>query len=150
MQLFIGLAATFVGFILGLGAVTVIDLHGFLGRASTYWTDATTRTHKVTKPLIWAGTLLYALGLITLAMAPGFTVEHLTLRMIILLLLITNGCFLSFAVSPYLLRREAAGNGSALLPAPWQRAITISFIISFLGWWSSVAFVLVDLVHQLR
>jgi hypothetical protein len=45
-----------------LGAVTVIDLHGFLGRKSSYWTEATTRTHKVTKPLIWAGLFLQCLG----------------------------------------------------------------------------------------
>ena len=52
----------FAGFIIGLGAVTVIDLHGFLGRTSTYWTEATTRTHKVTKPLIWAGMFLVIIG----------------------------------------------------------------------------------------
>ncbi len=46
----------------GLGAVTVIDLHGFLGRTSSYWTEATIRTHKITKPLIWKGMFLAILG----------------------------------------------------------------------------------------
>ncbi len=53
----------FAGLIVGLGAVTVIDLHGFLGRKSPYWAEATTRAHHVTKPLIWLGTLLYGAGL---------------------------------------------------------------------------------------
>jgi len=54
----LGLFLFIAGFIIGLGAVTVIDLHGFLGRKSSYWTEATIRTHKVTKPLIWIGILL--------------------------------------------------------------------------------------------
>ena len=44
---FFGLFIHLAGFVIGLGAVTVIDLHGFLGRKSPYWTEATTRTHKV-------------------------------------------------------------------------------------------------------
>jgi hypothetical protein len=59
---FVGLFILFAGFIIGLGAVTVIDLHGFLGRKSTYWTEATTLTHKVTKPLIWLGMFLVIIG----------------------------------------------------------------------------------------
>ncbi len=58
----IGLFLHLAGFVIGLGAVTVIDLHGFLGRRSAYWTEATTRTHKVTKPLIWAGLILAGTG----------------------------------------------------------------------------------------
>ena len=59
---FVGLYLHLAGFIIGLGAVTVIDLHGFLGRKSPYWTEATTRTHKVTKPLIWLGMTLAIMG----------------------------------------------------------------------------------------
>jgi hypothetical protein len=55
---FVGLFLLLAGFIIGLGAVTVIDIHGFLGRRSSYWTEATTRAHKVTKPLIWLGIAL--------------------------------------------------------------------------------------------
>lgn len=59
---FIGLFILITGFVIGLGAVTVIDIHGFLGRKSAYWTEATTRTHKVTKPLIWIGIILAIVG----------------------------------------------------------------------------------------
>jgi len=51
----LGIFLFIAGFIVGLGAVTVIDIHGALGRRSAYWTEATARTHKVTKPLIWIG-----------------------------------------------------------------------------------------------
>ncbi len=50
------------GYIIGLGAVTVIDTLGFLGRKSSYWTETTIRTHKVTKPLIWLGIFLILIG----------------------------------------------------------------------------------------
>ncbi len=59
---FLGLFMFISGFIIGLGAVTVIDIHGFLGRKSSYWTEATTRTHKVTKPMIWVGIILAVIG----------------------------------------------------------------------------------------
>jgi len=122
------------GFIIGLGAVTVIDLHGFLGRKSSYWTEATTRTHKVTKPLIWIGTLLILLGSI-------FTYGLSQIGMIqygLLIVMILNGIFLSFKVSPYLLKREKNGESSRILPESWQRKIQISFIFSFVCWWGSV------------
>ncbi|MBP7134100.1 hypothetical protein KBA73_02685, partial [Patescibacteria group bacterium] len=58
----VGLFLFLAGFVVGLGAVTVIDIHGFLGRTSPYWTEATTRTHKVTKPMIWIGITLVIIG----------------------------------------------------------------------------------------
>lgn len=133
-----GLFLFMAGFVIGLGAVTVIDLHGFLGRTSRYWTEATTRTHKVTKPMIWAG--------ITLAIVGGaITFRHDALAGIpllhacIALALILNGCFLSFSVSPYLLARERAGESDVLLPASWQRKIAASLVVSDLGWWTALA-----------
>ncbi len=135
------------GFVLGLGAVTVIDLHGFLGRKSTYWTEATTRTHKVTKPLIWAGITLSVLGGIIFYRnedLQGIPLYHL----IVAIILILNGQFLSFKVSPFLLRREKEGRSSELLPSNWQRNITISFIISFLGWWSALLMLVVFLLNK--
>ena len=54
----------YMGFIIGLGAVTVIDIHGFLARKSLYWTQATIQTHKITKLLIWLGTTLKFIGLL--------------------------------------------------------------------------------------
>lgn len=135
------------GFIIGLGAVTVIDLHGFLGRKSSYWTEATTRTHKVTKPLIWAGITLAVLGgaiFYRNESLEGIPLYHL----IIAIVLILNGLFLSFKVSPFLLKREKEGRSSELLPSNWQRNITISFIISFLGWWSALLMLVVYLLNN--
>lgn len=134
LSIFIALA----GFIIGLGAVTVIDIHGFLGRASSYWTQATIRTHKVTKPLIWIGIALVTLGHVLMQRA-GLLVDgdfHRALAIIGVLIL--NGCFLSFYVSPHLLRQEKAGKSGTLLPPALQHKITASFVISFIGWWSLV------------
>lgn len=131
------------GFVVGLGAVTVIDLHGFLARRSTYWTEATTRTHKVTKPMIWIGIVLVALGL-TFLYEEWHVVS--TLHAILVGLLIVNGCFLSFSVSPYLLQRERRGEQKKLLPKSWQRKITVSFLFSFVGWWGSLALFVLYLI----
>src|SRR5512137_1271169 len=102
---YFGLFIHLAGFIIGLGAVTVIDLHGFLGRKSPYWTEATTRTHKVTKPLIWIGLLLTIIGGAITYRKTGLTGIPL-FQAIIGILLVLNGLFLSFRVSPFLLKRE--------------------------------------------
>jgi hypothetical protein len=133
----IGLYIHIAGFVIGLGAVTVIDLHGFLGRNSPYWAEATTRTHKVTKPLIWLGLLLAIIGAIILHYKHGWSCV-LTTQAIIAGVLIINGFFLSFKVSPFLLQREKEGRAMELLPATWQKKITIAFIISFVGWWGGL------------
>jgi hypothetical protein len=133
----VGLFVFLAGFIIGLGAVTVIDLHGFLGRKSPYWTEATTRTHKVTKPLIWIGLLLTIIGGLITYRKTGLTGIP-RYQAIIGLLLVLNGLFLSFRVSPFLLKREEEGRSDELLPSSWQIKITIGFIISFLGWWSAL------------
>lgn len=135
---FIGLFLMIAGFIIGLGAVSVIDIHGFLGRKSSYWTEATIRTHKVTKPMIWAGTILAIIGgFIFYRNAPlaGTPLYHA----IIALVLILNGIFLSFYVSPFLLKRESEGKEKELLPQTLQNKIVISLIISDIGWWGSLA-----------
>lgn len=130
----VGLYIFIAGFVIGLGAVTVIDLHGFLGRKSPYWTEATTRTHKVTKPLIWIGLGMTVIGGLITYRKTGLSGIPLY-QTIIVLLLVINGLFLSFRVSPFLLKREKEGRSNELLPSTWQAKITISFIISFLGWW---------------
>jgi hypothetical protein len=144
----VGLFLFFSGFIIGLGAVTVIDLHGFLGRKSSYWTEATIRTHKVTKPLIWIGMFLaISGGLITyreIGLA-GVSLIHAVFAVILIL----NGTFLSFWVSPRLLMREKEGKARELLPADLQFKIAMSFIISVIGWWSSL-FLLVWYIVVLR
>ena len=133
----LGLFLFMAGFIIGLGAVTVIDLHGFLGRKSPYWTEATTRTHKVTKPLIWIGLLLAIIGGLITYRKSGLS-GVASFQFFIAIFLVFNGLFLSFRVSPFLLKREKEGRADELLPSSLQVKITISFIISFLGWWSGL------------
>jgi hypothetical protein len=134
---FIGLFVLIAGFIIGLGAVTVIDIHGFLGRKSNYWTEATTRTHKVTKPMIWIGIMLAICGGILFFRNDQFTGTPMYLAVMTFVLII-NGLFLSFRVSPYLLRREKEGRASEILPGVWQKKIMISLIFSDLCWWSGL------------
>ena len=126
------------GFIVGLGAVTVIDLHGFLGIKSSYWTEATIRTHKITKPLIWIGTFLILISQIIMKSINSITYNEFIFRLLIILALIINGIFLSFIISPILLKKEKEGKAQELLEKNLQIKISISFVISFLGWWSMV------------
>jgi hypothetical protein len=130
------------GFVIGLGAVTVIDIHGFLGRKSSYWTEATTRTHKVTKPMIWVGTVLAIVGGLILYREQGFSGIPFA-HAIIAVVLIINGCFLSFKVSPFLLRREKEGRSGELLPASWQKKIMAGLIVSDIGWWGGLLLLVV-------
>lgn len=134
---FVGLILLFAGFVIGLGAVTVIDLHGLLGRKSAYWTEATIRTHKVTKPLIWVGmTLVIVGGFIVYRDVP---VKGIVLAQLISIpIMILNGIFLSFVVSPFLLKQEKEDRSRELLPASLQAKITLSFIVSFACWWGNL------------
>ncbi len=143
----LGLFLFLAGFALGLGAVTVIDLHGFLARKSTYWTEATTRAHKVTKPLIWSGISLAVVGGAIFYRNVGFTVIPLT-HLLLALVLVLNGIFLSFRVSPFMLQREREGRSAELLPGSWQRRIALSFVVSFLGWWSALLLLAIYLVTR--
>lgn len=143
----IGLFLFLAGFVIGLGAVTVIDLHGFLGRTSTYWTEATTRTHKITKPMIWAGITLAVVGGLIFYRAHGFSGIPL-IHAFIALALIVNGSFLSFSVSPFLLKREKDGRSGELLPVSWQKKIMVSLIVSDLGWWGGLFLLVVYLVAR--
>jgi len=120
-----------IGYIVGLGSVTVIDTLGFLGRKSSYWTETTIRTHQVTKPLIWVGLFLILTG--------SYFYKNLNPNLIYFyIVLILNGIFLSFYVSPILLEREKKGKIKEILPASLQNKIFVSFIISFLSWWGSL------------
>lgn len=136
------------GFIVGLGAVTVIDILGFLARKSPYWTQSTIRAHKVTKPLIWIGIFLVIIG--ASFFYSNFHFNNIVLFHIIsVIILIINGLFLSFRVSPYLLKKKEKGEDSELLPNSWQIKITISFIISFLLWWSNLFLLVYFLINTL-
>lgn len=121
------------GLVIGLGSVTVIDLHGFLARKSEYWTLATTRTHKVTKPLIWLGMILFIIGFF-----PLYEGKLALIQIILSIVMILNGVFLSFKVSPFLLRREKRGTEENILSSRWQKMIASSFVISFCSWWASL------------
>lgn len=134
---FIGLFTLLAGFIIGLGAVTVIDIHGFLGRKSPYWTEAATRTHKVTKPLIWLGIILAIIGGTIFYRNESFSGVYLY-HALVAFVLVLNGLFLSFYVSPFLLKREREGKQSELLPASLQNKIIVSLIISDIGWWGGL------------
>jgi len=143
----IGLFLFLAGFVIGLGAVTVIDLHGFLGRKSSYWTEATTRTHKVTKPMIWIGiTLAIIGGLIFYRDSVFFGIPMMHAFMA--LGLIANGYFLSFKVSPFMLQREKEGRSGELLPASWQKKIIVSLIISDILWWGGLILLVVYIVNK--
>lgn len=134
----VGLFLFLAGLIVGLGAVTVIDVHGFLGRHSPYWTETTIRAHKVTKPLIWLGMALAISGGILLyrdTAFAGIARWHAAFAA----MLVLNGCYLSFVVSPALLMREKTGKARELLPMRLQRRIILSFLVSLVGWWGSVA-----------
>lgn len=133
----IGVFIFIAGLIIGLGAVTVIDLHGFLAQKSKYWTKTTIRAHKVTKPLIWLGTILAIIGGFIFYRNVGFSGIPFY-HSIIAFALLLNGVFLSFYVSPYLLKREEEGKDEELLPQSLQNKIIASFIVSFTGWWSGV------------
>jgi hypothetical protein len=143
----IGLFITIAGFIIGLGAVIVIDIHGFLGRRSPYWTEATIRTHKVTKPLIWAGIILAIIGGAILYRHESFSGIPLY-HAVIACALIANGIFLSFYVSPFLLQREREGRQKELLPTSLQNKIVVSLIVSDVGWWGGLALLAWYITHR--
>jgi hypothetical protein len=133
----IGLFVLLAGFVIGLGAVTVIDMHGFLGMKSPYWTESTIRAHKVTKPLIWLGYTLALIGGCIFYRNNGLN-GVAAIHALAAVLLFLNGLFLSFWVSPRLLQREREGRAQELLPASWQAKIAVSFVVSFTGWWGSL------------
>lgn len=136
------------GFIIGLGAVTVIDLHGALGRKSNYWTLATTRAHKITKPLIWVGLFLCLVG--GFLFYSNYSMENiLYFHIFSIPLMILNGLFLSFVVSPFLLKQEKEGNEDKILPQSLQNKIIISFIFSFITWWGNVLVMVIYLVNKI-
>lgn len=137
LSLILSIFILFAGFIVGHGAVTVIDLLGFLGRKSPYWTETTIRAHKVTKPLIWIGTIGVIIGASLLYSIMGWP-EYIYFQIAIAIVMILNGIFLSFYISPRLLRLESEGKSKELLTPSMQIKIVVSFVISFVCWWGNV------------
>ncbi|MBU1557596.1 hypothetical protein KKC45_01400 [Patescibacteria group bacterium] len=134
-----GLFIFIAGFVIGLGAVTVIDTLGFLGINSGYWTETTIRAHKVTKPLIWIGIILAVIGATIFYNATGSGISSVaTFQLIALVLLVLNGIYLSFYISPFLLKREKEGRVKELLPFKIKLGVGVSLIFSIIGWWGSL------------
>lgn len=131
----ISIFIVFAGFVIGLGAVTVVDTLGFLGRKSVYWTETTIRAHKVTKPLIWIGMFVVLLGYALLLADQFITKGQFTTSLLVIVIMILNGAYLSFYISPQLLKKEIEGRVTELLPTDLQKKITMSFLISFISWW---------------
>ncbi len=138
---------TLAGFVIGHGSVTVIDMHGFLARKSKYWTEATIRTHRVTKPLIWIGTSLVLIGFFFLDRLEMLSHFSSVFAYVLLGVMIINGCFLTFIISPELLRREKEGIAREILPQVMQKKITISFVVSFISWWTLLGVLAVNFVR---
>jgi len=91
----------------------------------------------VTKPLIWIGIVLAVIGGSLYYSQNGFPLVAMY-HAVLAIILVVNGLFLSFHVSPYLLKQEKEGNSGNLLPRSLQNKITISFLVSFFGWWGSL------------
>jgi len=143
-----GLFMFLAGFVVGLGAVTVIDLHGLLSLRSVYWTTATIRSHKITKPLIWLGIFLVILGGSIFYSQHDYS-EIMVFHALLAVILILNGCFLSFYISPLLIAKEKKEKDHiTLLPDSMQRKIAVSFVISFCGWWGSLGLLVIYLVGR--
>lgn len=120
----------FAGFIIGLGAVTVIDCIGFLGRNSVRWTRTAIEAHYVTKPLILLGMVLLTFSWFFLY--SGSFLDNIKSALIVLMFV--NGSFLSFYISPRLQRHDK----KAVLPWSLQRWIVVSMLVSFVSWWTLV------------
>ena len=126
------------GLIIGLGAVTVIDVLGFTSRKSKDLTQVTISAHHVTKPLIWLGTILLIISWIFLYQ------DNLVsnFKSVLLLIMILNGIFLSFYISPGL---DNLIGKNVLLSFSLQVKITISMLISFFSWWTFVVLTIIGL-----
>ncbi len=119
------------GIIIALGAVTVIDTMGFISRNSKEWTQVTIKAHHVTKPLIWVGTFLMLFAWFFIYSGTYLDV----VKSVIIVILILNGVFISFYISP---RLDKLYGKKTLIPLKLQLMIESSFLASFIGWWSLV------------
>lgn len=126
------------GLVIVVGSVNVIDWLAWFGRKSSYWTESTIRAHKVTKPLDWVGAGLFLLGILIWHGQHGWdTIGWWQVGIWTVLCL--NGAYLSFIISPELLRREKSGRIAEILPVVMQRKITASFLVSIVGWWTEIS-----------
>lgn len=124
----------FVGIIIGLGAVTVIDVMGFFSRNDVRKTQNTIFAHHITKPLIWIGTLIVFFTWIVMLVGNFFEGVFLW-KSLLLVIMILNGCFLSFIISPKL---DNMIGVKKLLNRDLKIKIGFSLIVSFVSWWTFV------------
>ncbi len=122
------------GIILMVGSVAVIDVFGFVARNSRRWTRNTIEAHYITKPLIWVGAIITCLSWILILGEVEFN-SYALAKTILLPLLLLNGAFLSFYISPILSRQRGK---LRLLPKSLQIKIAASFVVSLLLNWSFV------------
>lgn len=134
----VGIFLIFAGLIIGLGSVTVLDIHGYLARYSPYWTLTIVRAHKVIKPLIWVGMFLHLFGTILLNAFLPALFPWIVFQYVVIGILLINGVFLSFFISPMLILREKEGKSGEVLPKNIQHSVLASFLLSFFGWWTLV------------
>jgi len=126
----------FVGIIIALGAVTVIDVMGFFSRKSIKKTQETIVAHHTTKPLIWVGTIIVLISWVFILIQKNFG-EIEIIKSILLVIIILNGCFLSFHISPRLSKMKGV---KKLLNKSLQIKIGISLVVSLISWWGFVFF----------
>ena len=97
--------------------------------------------------MIWAGIMFAIIGGAIFFRNEAFAGIPFYLS-IIAGVLIVNGLFLSFSVSPYLLQKERDGKAGELLPQSWQNKIIVSLIFSDLGWWGGLLLLVFYLINQ--
>ena len=131
----------FAGIIIGLGAVTVIDTMGFFSKRDKKKTQDTISAHHTTKPLIWIGTTIVLITWILILIQDGFGFIQ-NIKSVLLIVMIVNGSFLSFYVSP---RLDKLIGKKVILPKALQMKISINFFISFVSWWSFVILTIASL-----
>jgi hypothetical protein len=141
-SLFVSWFLQIAGLIIGLGSVTVIDILGFKSRKDSWKTQVTIEAHYTTKPLIWVGTILVTAGLVFLILLQGISNIRIY-KLFIISILIINGSFLSFIISPALSKLKSK---KQILPNSLQRKITVSMLISFIGWWSFVFLTVLEII----
>ena len=95
--------------------------------------------------MIWSGISLVVIGGLIFYRQQNLAGIPL-IHAAIALALLVNGYFLSFKVSPFLLKREAEVRSGELLPDAWQKKIIVSLIISDIGWWGGLFLLVIYLL----
>jgi len=126
--------AHWAGIVIALGAVTVVDSLGVISRTSKRWTQVTVDAHHVTRALIWTG-----IGIIAVTWAAMLWMKGMStlaaLKTGLLVVMVLNGSFLSFYISP---RLDELKGTDRLVPKQLQPKIALSAAVSFVSWWSFV------------